>query len=134
MLSVIESTVQERTDWRETRRYHAWELAQAGWQQKDIADKLGVTTSAVSQWLKKARENGVNDLQRRVSTGAPAVLRSDEQSELQNMLLKGATYFGYPDDRWTRKRVADLIYQQFGVFYSDRHAGRLLNKLSGAAE
>ncbi len=41
---------------RETRRMQAYDLAQAGWKQKDIAVALGVTKGAVSQWLKRARE------------------------------------------------------------------------------
>ena len=37
------------TDWREGRRFRAWELAPQGWKQKDIAAALGVTQGAVSQ-------------------------------------------------------------------------------------
>jgi transcriptional regulator with XRE-family HTH domain len=33
-----------------------------GWKQKDIAEALGVTKGAVSQWLKRAREGGIDAL------------------------------------------------------------------------
>jgi hypothetical protein len=31
------------TNWREARRFRAWELYQMGWKQKDIAVAMGVT-------------------------------------------------------------------------------------------
>ncbi len=47
-------TVKRPTDWREGRRFRAWDLAQQGWKQQDIAAALGVTHGAVSQWLTRA--------------------------------------------------------------------------------
>lgn len=129
MLNIEKTANLERHDWREDRRFRALELAQKGWRQKDIAEKLGVTNSAVSQWLKRAREKGISDLEGKVATGAPTLLREEEMLELKEMLQKGAVHYGYPANRWTRKQLVDLVYRQFGVIYSDRHAGRLLKKL-----
>ena len=42
-------------DWREGRRLRAWELHEQGWSQTSIAQALGVTQGAVSQWLKRAQ-------------------------------------------------------------------------------
>jgi len=42
----------KKADWREERRKRAWALKEAGWRQKDIAEALGVSEGAVSQWLK----------------------------------------------------------------------------------
>ncbi|WP_220196755.1 helix-turn-helix domain-containing protein [Ktedonospora formicarum] len=36
----------------------AWDLWQQGWKQKEIANALGVTKGAVSQWIKRGREEG----------------------------------------------------------------------------
>ena len=47
------------SNWREYRRFQAWELKQQGWSQTRIAKALGVTDGAVSQWLKRVREDGV---------------------------------------------------------------------------
>ena len=55
---------QQATDWREGRRLSAWELKQEGWNQRDIARALGVSKGAVSQWLKRAKqEEGVEALE-----------------------------------------------------------------------
>jgi predicted transcriptional regulator len=42
----------------------AFELKQEGWPQQRIADALGVSKGAVSQWMKRAREEGVQALKR----------------------------------------------------------------------
>jgi transposase len=45
-------------DGREGRRLRAWELQQQDWPQRRIAEALGVTEGAVSQWPKRARLEG----------------------------------------------------------------------------
>jgi DNA-binding transcriptional regulator LsrR (DeoR family) len=45
--------------WKEERRKRAWALYQTGWKQKYIAEALGVTRGAVSQWNKCGRAGGI---------------------------------------------------------------------------
>jgi len=117
------------TDWREGRRLRAWELKQKGWQQKEIAEALGVTPGAVSQWIKRAREKGVTDLKRKIGAGAPRRLSDEQLAKLPDLLRKGAEHFGFRGDVWTRKRVAAVIRQEFEVSYSERHVGRILKSI-----
>ena len=56
---------QQATDWREGRRLRAWELKQEGWKQQDIARALGVSKGAVSQWMKRAQQEGIEALKHR---------------------------------------------------------------------
>ena len=44
------------TDWREYRRFQAFELRQQGWKNSKIAQALGVSKAAVSQWFKRLDE------------------------------------------------------------------------------
>jgi transposase len=46
----------QATNWREGRRLRALELKERGWKQSEIAEALGVSEGAVSQWMKRARE------------------------------------------------------------------------------
>jgi transposase len=116
--------------WREGRRFRAHELHQQGWKQKDIAAALGVTPGAVSQWLKRAREEGgIVALRRRPVPGPPARLTAEQFAKLPELLAQGAEALGLRGAVWTQPRVAALIKQQFGVVYSARHAGRLLAQL-----
>jgi transcriptional regulator with XRE-family HTH domain len=63
MMGLMSKTLSSRaTDWREGRRLRAFELKEEGWKQKQIAEALGVTEGAVSQWMKRAREEGVEGL------------------------------------------------------------------------
>lgn len=56
-------------DWREARRLQAWELTKKGWAQSRIAEALGVSRGAVSQWIKAVGEGGVEALRHRKGGG-----------------------------------------------------------------
>src|SRR5581483_10818683 len=58
-------------DWREGRRLRALELHEQGWTGKAIAAALGVSKSAVSQWLKRGREGGPEALRAQPPGRAP---------------------------------------------------------------
>ena len=45
-------------DWQEMRRWRALELKRDGWTQQEIAEVLGVTKVAVSQWMAAVRDHG----------------------------------------------------------------------------
>jgi transposase len=113
-------------DWREGRRLRAWELKQQGWSQQAIADALGVTAGAVSQWMRRAREGGVEALKRRVAPGPTPKLTDEQRAQLPQLLAQGAEAFGFRGDVWTAKRVTTVIRREFGVHYHFNHVGNLL--------
>src|SRR5215470_7510549 len=117
------------SDLREWRRFRAWELAQQGWKQRDIATALGVTEGAVSQWLKRAREGGTESLRRRVAPGPPHRLTPEQRAHLRDLLAKGAEAHGFRGDVWTAPRVAVVIVRAFGVRYHPSHVNRLVRAL-----
>ena len=116
-------------DWREARRLQAWKLAEKGWKQKTIAQALGVSAGAVSQWLKKARRDGVESLRHRKGGGPKAHLKAEQIEGLPNLLNQGAAAHGFRGDVWTRGRVGTLIKRHFGVQFSLSHVGRLLQQM-----
>lgn len=126
---MTEKTKQRPKDWREARRLRAWELHQKGWQQKDIAEALGVTPGSVSQWLKRGREEGPEALHNRRGGGPKPRLSEAQLSRLREHLAQGAEHFGFRGDVWTQPRVAELIKREFGVTYHPAHVGRILKKL-----
>ena len=113
-------------DWKEGRRLRAWELKQKGWKQRDIAEALGVSEGAVSQWMKRAREGGIEGLRRVPPPGAPPRLTEAQRASLLELLERGPQAFGFHGDAWTCGRVAILIQRQFGVSYHPAHVSRLL--------
>jgi transposase len=49
-------------NWKKARRLQAWHLQQQGWSQRQIARALGVSEGAVSQWMMRARDGGLESL------------------------------------------------------------------------
>jgi transposase len=121
------STKTPQLDWREGRRRRAWELKQQGWKQQDIAAALGVTGGAVSQWLKRGREQGVEGLRRHPAPGPTPKLSAAQVAQLPTLLEPGAEAYGFRGQVWTCRRVADVIRRIFGVTYHPAHVSRLLH-------
>jgi transposase len=107
----------------------AFELKEQGWKQKEIADALGVTEGAVSQWMKRAREEGVEGLRHKPPPGATPRLSEQERTKLPELLAQGAEAYGFRGDVWTCERVAIVIRKEFGVSYHPAHVSRLLKAL-----
>src|SRR5918996_1005658 len=93
---------QQATNWREGRRLRAWELFQEGWHQQRIAEALGVSKGAVSQWLSRAKADGPQALHHRKPPGRRSKL--------------------------TQPRVTQVIRRHFGVQYHPSQVGRILKQ------
>src|SRR5438105_14834853 len=103
------------TTWREGRRLRAWELFQQGWPQRQIARALGVSDSAVSQWLAAARRAGARALRGHPHPGPKPRLAPKQQARVRALLRRGAAALGFRGGRWTQKRVREVIRREFGV-------------------
>lgn len=117
------------TDWREGRRFRAFELKQEGWSQQRIAEALGVSKGAVSQWMKRARQGGVEALKRQPAPGAPPRLSEQQRARVPELLERGAQAHGFRGEVWTCARVAEVIRKEFGVVYHPAHVSRLVRAL-----
>jgi transposase len=113
------------TDWKEARRFRAWHLAQQGWSQRRIAEALGISEGAVSQWMTRARDGGPAALQHRSPPGAARRLTGEQLARLPALLQRGPTTYGFRGDVWTRRRIAVVIRLEFGVTYHPTQVGRL---------
>ena len=125
------SLSKQAVDWREGRRLRAFELKQEGWSQQRIADALGVSKGAVSQWMKRARQGGggVQALKRQPAPGASPRLSEGQRRKLPELLERGAEAHGFRGEAWTCERVAIVIRREFGVSYHPAHVSRLLKAL-----
>jgi transposase len=114
-------------DWREGRRLRAWELHEAGWTQAQIAEALGVTPGAVSQWMRRGRDGGgIAALNKRTAPGAACKLSAEQRAQILTWLDEGAPAHGFSGELWTRRRIAALIERKLGVHYHPGHVSKLL--------
>jgi transposase len=116
-------------DWKEGRRLRALELHEQGWKGVRIAEALGVTRGAVSQWLKTAREGGREALRRRTRGRKAPKLTAEQRGRVPALLARGAEAYGFIGDVWTTSRVAEVIRREFGVRHHPAHVSRILKAL-----
>jgi transposase len=116
-------------DWKEARRKRALELKYLGWKQTEIAQALGVSKAAVSQWLFAAHLKGPEAWRAKPRPSGPVKLTAEELGLIPELLSHGAESYGFLGDVWTCARVAEVIWQEFGVSYHKAHVSRLLKAL-----
>jgi transposase len=115
--------------WKEARRLRAWHLKQQGWTQRHIAEALGVSEAAVSQWVKRGGAGGPEALRHRSPPGAPRRLPAEQLTRLPALLQRGAEAYGFRGQVWTCGRIAAVIQLEFSVSYHPVHVGRLLKAM-----
>ncbi|HEV2458548.1 MAG TPA: helix-turn-helix domain-containing protein [Ktedonobacterales bacterium] len=89
-----------------------------GWQHQDRAAALGVTGGAVSQWLTRARERGVEALRRHPAPGRQRRqprLPAAQRAQLPALVERGPAAYGLRGQVWTCRRVAEGIRRAVGV-------------------
>jgi transposase len=115
--------------WKEARRKRAVELKQQGWKQREIAEAFAVSPAAVSQWLAKVREHGVQAWRAKPRPTGPLKLTDAQLRLIPELLSHGAEAYGFRGEVWTCARVAAAIWAEFGVSYHKAHVSRLLKRL-----
>ncbi len=110
----------------EARRRRAATMFRQGMKQADVARALGVSRQSVSRWHRTWKKGGMQSLKRADRTGRPTRLTAFQLKETERALLRGAVANGYPTERWTLRRVAEVIERVTGVNYHLGHVWRVL--------
>jgi transposase len=114
------------TTWSEARRKRAFELTPHEWTQQDIADACAVSAAAVSQWLAKAREDGVAAWRAKPRPAGPITRTAAPLRTLPALLSHGVEAYGFRGEIWTWARVAAVLWEACGVSSYKAHISRLL--------
>lgn len=117
------------TAWKEARRLQALALQQKGWKQTEIAEALGVTDGAVSQWFRRVNDDDRTALFARQHPGRPPELTREQKYLIPDLLSHGAEAYGFRGNVWTNGRVAKVIEWEWSVNYHRSHVARLLKEL-----
>lgn len=111
------------------RRRRGIKLLREGYAPVEVAQQLGVDRGSVRRWRAAYRQQGATGIEARSTPGRPPTLTDQDKKRLEKLLLKGAKAAGFPTDLWTCPRVAQLVWDRFGVDYHVDHVGRLLHGL-----
>lgn len=86
----------------------------------EIADLLDCPQSKVMYWKTRFEKEGLDRLKTRPQSGKPPKLSDAEENILRQKLES--------TNSWQTRWVRDLIHQETGVTYTERHVIRLLHK------
>jgi transposase len=110
-------------------RRRSIELATTAIPKATVASVLDVTTAAVSRWRRLGLPS--KDSVPKSVGGRPRKLTEEQLAVLAQLLSKGATAHGWPNDLWTTKRMAVLIRRHFNVTCRPTHAWTIVTKYLG---
>ena len=113
----------------ETRRLQVVALRESGASRDAVARTLGLQPGSVSRIYVAWRNRGRDGLRPKPGPGSKPRLDAQQKAALLEILLAGATAFGYPDPTWTCGRVNEVIRKHFGVSYDLTQVGRILKLL-----
>ena len=109
----------------ERRRRKAVALARQGRSPSAIAKELQVDRKSIYRWLDMAKK-GEKGLAAKPHPGRPRKLTDSQHATLARLLKKGPQAHGFPSDRWTAKRVADLVWKHFKVKHHVEHVRHIV--------
>lgn len=116
-------------EWEARRRIAGRLLLEGFHTLQEVADIVGASLSSVKRWKKAVFAGGLKALTTKPRSGRPAALSEADKERLVEILLEGPIKAGYRTDLWTCKRVAEVIYKEFGVQYHERYPWEILRSL-----
>jgi transposase len=103
------------------RRKAVAQVIEEGHPVSDVADLLGVTTRSVRRWLSAFKSDGELGLESRPHTGRTCKLTARQEAEVLSWLEQNPVDWGFATQRWTARRIAELIDRHFSVRMNHRY-------------
>ena len=119
---------------RERVRLAAAEMIEAGAGDQEIAKRFRVSRMSVNRWRRALADGGREALASKGAGGAKCKLTDVQVAELEEVLDAGPAAAGYLDQCWTLARVADQVWERFGVEYTLAGMDVLLHRLGWSVQ
>jgi transposase len=116
---------------RVARRLHGIRLNLEGYTSGEISRVLNVHRGNVSLWLKNWQDQGLEGILEGQRCGRPCELSGNQIDTLSDILDSGPIAYGYESGVWTSKVIAQVIAEEFGVFYHPGHVRKILYQMKG---
>ncbi len=99
-----------------------------GYDAREVADFIGVSVRSVQRWARARALSGDSALADRPRPGRPPKLDDGQASTVLSWLDKSPCDFGFPTQRWTARRVAELVARELGVQMNRRYLSDWLGR------
>ena len=96
-------------------RQRAIDAIQRGMQISVVARVFGADRTTIFRWMQRYELEGERGLYRKPGSGRPRVLEGIGEHELQRVILRPASDFGFETDLWTVERVRTVLDGSYGV-------------------
>jgi len=116
------------------RRLQAIALLEEGCTQVEIAQTLGVSPAAVSQWKTAYAQGGNEALLAKIHPGPIPKLSAKQCQQLLKYLRQGPRHHGWSTELWTLPRIVELVARKFAIQYDQSGVWRLLHRLGWSCQ
>jgi putative transposase len=103
---------------RERLRLAAAEMIEAGASDWEVARRFRVSRMSANRWRRALATGGRAALASKGAGGARCKLTPAQLDELEAVPDDGPAACGYADQCWTLARIAEQVWQRFGVEYT----------------
>jgi transposase len=111
-------------------RLMAVRRVRAGERPSDVIRSYGLCRTTIYKWVRAARRGGEKALRARKHPGRKPFLSAKQKLQVRRWINgKDPRQFGFDFGLWTRRIVAELIAERFGVQLGVTAVGRLLAEL-----
>jgi transposase len=119
---------------REQVRLAAAELIEAGASDREVARRFRVSPMSANRWRRALAAGGRLALASKGAGGAQCKLARAQLAELGAVLDAGPAACGYADQCWTLVRIADQVWQRFGVAYTLAGLDLMLHRIGWSVQ
>ncbi len=96
-----------------------------------VMDSLGLSRTTIYPWLRKYDKGGLDALKASKAKGPDFKLNDKQKQKVRDWIVgKDPRQYGFDFGLWTRKIVADMILEKFGIEMKLTAIGRLLASLN----
>lgn len=111
-------------------RVLAVERVLAGEKPSAVAKSLGVYRTSIYRWLRAEHQFGRSALQSKTAKGPTPKLTDAQKRQVRRWIIgKDPRQYGFDCALWTRRIIAEMIHERFGVSLTLPSIGRLLASL-----
>jgi transposase len=117
-------------DARTARRILAIAMVLAGHSRQTAAEAQAMERQTLRDWIIRYNEHGLAGLTDRPRSGRPALLKADQEAQLETWVEEGPDLKKDGVVRWRRADLRERMREQFGVSMHERTVGKILRRLN----